>query len=118
MKRRLIPILAQETLATMPTKQLLGRLRSLHQCEESAALSDRVPEEVATGDGIFFKDSAEWQRAYTELKGILRTREHTPSGAESAQARKLSNKRAGGGGGTARLQRAPHQQPAAPHHGR
>ena len=87
MKRRLIPVLAPEALASMPTKQLLGRLHSLQRCEESAALSDRTPEEVAASEGILFKGTTEWQRAYDDLKTVLATREHVPSAAERAQAR-------------------------------
>jgi len=87
MKRRLIPILPAASLQTMPTKQLLGRLRSLQRCEESAAISDRT-EEVAASDGILFKDSAEWQRAYGDLSAVLAMREHIPSAAERAQTRR------------------------------
>ena len=106
----------------MPTKQLLGRLHSLQQCEESAALSDRTPEEVARGEGILFKGTAEWQRAYADLKAMLATREHVPSAAERGQARqqratRKSNKRGGGDGGTARPSRAGRPRPGAPHHG-
>lgn len=71
----------------MPTKQLLGRLHSLQRCEESAALSDRTPEEVAASEGILFKGTAEWQRAYADLKAVLATREHVASAAQRAQAR-------------------------------
>jgi len=123
MKRRLIPVLAAKSLTSMPTKQLLGRLHSLQQCEESAALSDRTPEEIAISEGILFKNTAEWHRAYADLKVVLATRQHVPSAAERANARqqrvkKKSNKRAGGDGGTALPRRAGRPRPAAPHHGR
>ena len=71
----MIPVLAPEILAGMPTKQLLGRLRSLLQCEESAALSDRTPEEAAASEGILFKNTAEWQRAHADLKAVLAKRD-------------------------------------------
>jgi len=71
----------------MPTKQLLGRLHSLQLCEETAVFSDRTHEEIAASKGILFKDNAEWQRAYTELKAVLATREHCPSAAERAKTR-------------------------------
>jgi hypothetical protein len=121
MKRGVIPVLARETLTNMPTKQSLGRLRSLHRCEESAALSDWTPEEVATCEGILFKNTAEWQRAYTDLKVVLATRQHVPSAAERARARQQratgkSNKRVGGSAGTPRLWRAGRSRSAAPHH--
>jgi hypothetical protein len=122
MKRRLIPVLAAKSLTSMQTKQLLGRLHSLQQCEESAALSDRTPEEIAVSEGILFKNTAEWQGAYADLKAVLATREHVPSAAERANARqqrvKKSNKRAGGDGGAPRLRPAGRPQPAAPHHER
>ena len=123
MKRRLIPVLTPEALASMPTKQLLGRLRSLQQCEESAALSDRAPDEVAASEGILFKNTTTWQSAYADLKAVLATREHVPSAADRTAARqqraeKKSNHRAGGDGRMARLRRAGPQRSAAPHHGR
>ena len=85
MKRRLIPALAPESMTNMPTKQLLGRLLSLQQCEESAALSDRTAGEVAATGGILFKNTAEWQKAYADVKAVLATREHVP--AERAKRR-------------------------------
>jgi hypothetical protein len=88
MKRRLIPILAPEFLLKMPTKQLLGRLRALHRCEESAAFSDLTDGEIAANKGILFKKSAEWQDACDHLKAILATREHVPSAAERTRNRK------------------------------
>ncbi len=123
MKRRLIPVLAAKSLTSMPTKQLLGRLHSLQQCEESAALSDRTPAEIAVSEGILFKNTAEWQRAYADLKAVFATREHVPAAVERANARqqkvkKKSNKRAGGDGGTALLRPAGRPRPAAPHHER
>ena len=123
MKRRLIPFLALEILAGMPTKQLLGRLHSLQRCEESAAHSDRTPEEIAASESILFKDTAEWQRAYADLKAALATREHVPSAAERAQARqqratRKSNKRVAGNGGIPPLSLIGRSCPAAPDHDR
>jgi hypothetical protein len=123
MKRRLIPVLALESLENWPTKQLLGRLQSLQQCVESAAFSDRTPEEVAASKGILFKNTAEWQSAYADLKGVLAAREHVPSATERTKARqqratRKSNKRVGGDGRTTLLRRAKRPRPAAPHHGR
>jgi hypothetical protein len=87
MKRRLIPVLPAASLQTMLTKQLLGRLRSLQRCEESAALSDRTGE-ITASDGILFKDTAEWQRAYGDLKAVLTRREHVPSADERTKTRR------------------------------
>jgi len=88
MKRRPIPILARNFLLKMPTKQLLGRLRALHKCEESAAFSDLAAREIPATSGVLFKNSAEWQVAYNDLKTILATREHLPSAAERTRNRK------------------------------
>jgi hypothetical protein len=71
----------------MPTKQLLGRLLSLQQCEGAAALSDRSPGEAPTSEGILFKETAEWQKAYADIKAVLATREHLPSAAERTKRR-------------------------------
>ena len=73
----------------MPTKQLLGRLQALHECEESSQFSDLTAGEIAASNGILFKNSAEWQMAYENLKTILATREHVPSAAERAKNRSL-----------------------------
>ena len=88
MKRRLILILAEEALQKMPTKQLVGRLQTLHRCEESAALSDLTAEEILTKEGIVFKKSAEWREAHGQLKAVLATREHIPSAAERTRTRR------------------------------
>src|SRR5438876_12141704 len=88
MKRRLIPILAPESLLKMPTKQLLGRLRGLHERKQSAAVSDLTTKEIAASQGILFKDSAEWQDAHGDLKAVLAMSEHITSGAEDTKHRK------------------------------
>jgi hypothetical protein len=107
----------------MPTKQLLGRLRSLQRCEDSAALSDRTPSEIAAAEGILFKNTAEWQRAYADLKAVLATREHVPSAAERVEARqqratRKSNKRGAGKGGIPSVLHIGHARPALPDHER
>jgi hypothetical protein len=76
-----------EELERLSTKQLLARLRQLHQCEESALLSDRDDASDASGI-ILFKDTPEWQAAYERVKGALSLREHVPKGAELAKRRK------------------------------
>ena len=59
------------------TKELLGYLKRLQQCEESLELSDREPGEVdLDGDIIYFKQSDKWKEAYTNVKSILGDREH------------------------------------------
>jgi len=75
-----------EELGKLSTKQLLARLRQLHQCEESALLSDRDDAGNASGT-ILFKDTPEWKAAYEQVKGALSLREHIPNGAELAGKR-------------------------------
>ena len=60
----------------MPTRQILGRLRTLQVCEESRLLSDRGVDEVMPEGQIFFKDTVTWKNAYTDLKHVLAGREH------------------------------------------
>src|SRR4051794_29471768 len=76
--RRAIPILAANRLAAMSTKQLLARLARLRFCEDQQDDSDLTAAEIATTDGILFKDTSEWRAAYADLKLILATREHVP----------------------------------------
>ena len=72
-----IPLIELEGLST---KQLLGRLRRLHECEESLALSDRA---VADDSGcIEFKQSPEWISAFRDVKQVLFRREHVPRKSE------------------------------------
>ena len=74
MKRRPIfpkPLIELEVLST---KQLLGRLKQLHQCEESLVLSDR---DVADDSGrIEFKQSQSWISAFNDVKKVLSRRDH------------------------------------------
>jgi hypothetical protein len=87
MKRSVLHVLSQEYLDKMPTKQLLGRLRRLHECQESAAVSDFTADEIAASKGILFKDSPEWVVAFQQVKRVLATREHVPSAADRATRR-------------------------------
>ena len=76
MKRKPIFPMPLIELEGLSTKQLLGRLRRLHQCEESLALSDR---DVADDSGcIEFKQSQEWIVAFQNVKQVLSRREHVP----------------------------------------
>jgi|SRR5262245_798622 len=87
MKRKPIHPMSLEELEKLSTKQLLARLRQLHQCEESALLSDRDDASNASGT-ILFKDTPEWKAAYERIKGVLSLREHVPKGAELDKRRK------------------------------
>ena len=72
-RRRIFPKSLIE-LEALSTTQLLGRLKQLHQCEESLALSDR---DVADDSGrIEFKQSPEWISAFHDVKQVLSRREH------------------------------------------
>lgn len=75
-----------EELKKSSTKQLLARLRRLHQFEESVLLSDQ-DDASKTSEAILFKDTPEWKTAYEQIKGILSLREHVPKGAELAKKR-------------------------------
>ena len=77
MKRKKIFPIAKEELETYPTKRLLARLKSLHQCEQSFELSDREEwERNPNAQMIEFKESDEWKIEYNKLKEILKKREH------------------------------------------
>ena len=86
MKRKPIHPMSLEELEKLSTKQLLARLRQLHQCEESALLSDRDDASNASGT-ILFKDTPEWKTAYEQVKEVLSLLEHVPKGAELAKKR-------------------------------
>ena len=80
MRRKPIFPVSLIELETLSTKQLLGRLKQLHQCEESLALSDR---DVADDSGrIEFKQSPEWISAFRDVKQVLSRREHVPKKSE------------------------------------
>jgi hypothetical protein len=76
MKRKPIFPKSLAELEALSTQQLLGRLKQLHQCEESLALSDR---DSADDSGrIEFKQSSEWISAFHDVKQVLSRREHIP----------------------------------------
>jgi len=80
MKRKPIFAIPLIELEALSTKQLLARLRRLHECEESLALSDRdVADDLG---GIEFKQSQEWIAAFQDVKQVLSRREHVPKKLE------------------------------------
>ena len=87
MRRKPITRLSLEELEKLSTRQLIARLRQLHQCEESVLLSDLDDASNACGT-ILFKDMPEWKAAYEQVKGALSVREHAPKGAELDKRRK------------------------------
>lgn len=77
MKRRKIFSVNVEELEKYPTKRLLARLKSLHECEQSFDLSDRDESERSLRvDYIEFKESVDWQIEFEKVKEILKNREH------------------------------------------
>jgi hypothetical protein len=88
MRRKPIPPMSLKEIENLSTKQLLARLKRLHQCEESVLLSDR-DDESNTAETILYKDTPEWKTAYEQVKGLLSLREHVPKGAELAKKRKM-----------------------------
>src|SRR5262247_3513390 len=87
MRRKPVHPMSLEELEKLSTKQLLARLRHLHQCEESALLSDRDGA-IDASEAVLFKDTAEWKVAYEQVNAALSMREHVPKGAELAKKRK------------------------------
>ena len=80
MKRNPIFPIPPIELEELPTKRLLARLRRLHECEESLALSDK---DVADDSGcIEFKQNPEWISAVRDVKQVLAVREHIPKKSE------------------------------------
>jgi hypothetical protein len=76
MRRKQIFPIQPIDLEKLSTKQLLGRLQRLHQCEESLELSDR--DAIDNSGCIEFKQSPEWLVAFNDVKQILARREHIP----------------------------------------
>ena len=95
MKRKKIFPMTLSELESLSTKQLLARLKRLHQCEESLLLSDREAHDYGASDSIEFKDSPEWVSEYTHLKELLAQREHIPKGIELVELRQEKARRAG-----------------------
>jgi hypothetical protein len=81
MRQKPVQLLNLKQLEALPTKALLGRLKRLHQCEESFESSDCDESEVASNT-IQFKNTLQWQCAYKELNEVLSEREHLPKGNE------------------------------------
>ena len=76
-----VPIKNQDELKALHTGTLMVRRVALLKCEASFSLSDRLAEDEpnpAETGFIEFKDTAEWKKAYAELKHVLAGREHIP----------------------------------------
>ncbi|MCD2260988.1 hypothetical protein [Psychroserpens luteolus] len=76
-KRKNPVVLSSLELEKKDTRELLGYLKRLHQCEESFETSDLTENIDLTNDNIiYFKKTEKWNIAYSKVKSILSTREH------------------------------------------
>jgi hypothetical protein len=76
-KRKTPCVIDKELLNKKGTKELLGYLKRLHQCEDSFEGSDMYIYDDLTDDKtIYFKDTEKWKTAYKKVKSILSSREH------------------------------------------
>jgi hypothetical protein len=82
MKRKAIYLIDKEELATLSTKMLLVRLKSLLQCESSPELSDQEKGLSVNANQIQFKNTEQWISAHKNVKAELTKREHSPKGKE------------------------------------
>lgn len=87
-----VEIKTVEELKEMHIGSLMSRRAALLKCEESFVLSDRNGHEAnykASKSGfVEFKDTPEWQQAYSDLKAVLSTRENVPNKQERKEIRK------------------------------
>jgi hypothetical protein len=66
-----------EELKKKNTKELLGYLKALQQCEQSFELSDiDINEDILDNNKIYFKQTPKWKSAYDIVKSILSEREN------------------------------------------
>ena len=75
----------------------MSRRAALLKCEESFELSDRngyeTKPKVSETGVIEFKDTLEWEQAYSELKSVLSKRENSPNKQERKKIRKEKAKK-------------------------
>lgn len=76
-KRKLPLVISKADLAKKSTKELLGYLKRLRQCEESFERSDMDENlDLLDNQTIYFKQTEKWKLAYRSVKEILSNREH------------------------------------------
>lgn len=76
-KKRKPVILSLSDLEKKGTKELLGYLKRLQQCEDSFESSDLNDNPDLTNNSIiYFKQTEKWKNAYLKVKSILKNREH------------------------------------------
>ncbi len=72
-------LISVEELEKKGTKELLGYLKKLRQCEETFSFDTTDYEknpDLEDSPIIYFKDTQKWKTAYHRVKEILKTREH------------------------------------------
>jgi hypothetical protein len=76
-KKKTTIVYSDEALKKKNTKELLGYLKALQQCEESFELSDMdINEDILDNNKIYFKQTPKWKSAYNNVKSILNGREN------------------------------------------
>jgi hypothetical protein len=76
-KKKTAIVYSYEALKKKNTKELLGYLKALQQCEESFELSDMdINEDILDNNKIYFKQTPKWKSAYNNVKSILSQREN------------------------------------------
>jgi hypothetical protein len=66
---------SNEDLKKKSTKELLGYLKSLQQCEGSYEISDMdINYDILDTKTIYFKQTLKWKSAYNNVKSILSER--------------------------------------------
>ncbi len=78
-------------LEAMHTGTLMNRRKALLKCDETPELSRQ--NKPPSTDKIEFKNTAEWQQAYQELKAVLSTRENIPNKQQRKAIRQAKAKR-------------------------
>jgi len=79
-----------EELESLHTGSLMNRRKALLQCEESFEFSDQI---VRKDTGVIeFKNTPEWQSAYSDIKQVLSQRENVPNKQERKASRQAAAK--------------------------
>lgn len=82
-----LEIINKEQLEALHTGTLMNRRKALLKCEESLEASDQGVNSQTQAGYIEFKNTQEWQQAYTELKEVLSARENIPNKQERKAVR-------------------------------
>jgi len=76
-KKKKPSVIDLDLMNKMDTRELMGYLKRLHQCEESFENSDLdVNSDLNDEQIIYFKETEKWQTAYKNVKSVLRSREN------------------------------------------